>query len=54
MREPPYWSNYSRTRLFIFNMVTSKYFDLAIAAVIGLNVVTMALEYYQMPQVLKS
>lgn len=31
------------------NVVTSKYFDLAIAAVIGLNVVTMALEYYMMP-----
>jgi voltage-dependent calcium channel T type alpha-1G len=32
-------------------VVTSKYFDLAIAAVIGLNVVTMAMEFYLMPPV---
>ncbi|XP_018494325.1 voltage-dependent T-type calcium channel subunit alpha-1H [Galendromus occidentalis] len=49
LREPPYYASYSKTRLFTHNMVTSKYFDLAIAAVIGLNVVTMALEFYQMP-----
>ena len=34
-------------------VVTSKYFDLAIAFVIGLNVVTMALEFYLMPDVLR-
>ncbi|XP_071550558.1 voltage-dependent T-type calcium channel subunit alpha-1G-like [Panulirus ornatus] len=50
MREPPYYSHYSRARLFIHNIVTSKYFDLAIAAVIGLNVVTMAMEFYKMPK----
>ena len=49
LREPPYYAGYSPARLFTHNMVTSKYFDLAIAAVIGLNVVTMALEFYQMP-----
>ncbi|XP_031625019.1 voltage-dependent T-type calcium channel subunit alpha-1G isoform X2 [Contarinia nasturtii] len=49
MHEPPYYTNYSPLRLFVHNVVTSKYFDLAIAAVIGLNVVTMALEYYMMP-----
>lgn len=43
MHEPPYYTNYSPLRLFVHNVVTSKYFDLAIAAVIGLNVVTMAL-----------
>ena len=32
-------------------MVTSKYFDLAISAVIGLNVITMAMEFYMMPEV---
>ena len=32
-------------------MVTSKYFDLAISAVIGLNVITMAMEFYMMPDV---
>ncbi|XP_069944582.1 voltage-dependent T-type calcium channel subunit alpha-1G [Cherax quadricarinatus] len=53
MREPPYYSHYSRARLFIHNIVTSKYFDLAIAAVIGLNVVTMAMEFYKMPKELE-
>ena len=52
MHEPPYYTNYSKTRLFVHNVVTSKYFDLAIAAVIGLNVVTMALEFYMMPKAL--
>lgn len=49
MHEPPYYTNYSALRMFVHNVVKSKYFDLAIAAVIGLNVVTMALEYYMMP-----
>jgi voltage-dependent calcium channel T type alpha-1G len=53
MRRPPYYTNYGRSRLLIHNVVTSKYFDLAIAAVIGLNVVTMAMEFYRMPPVLK-
>ncbi|KAK0098542.1 hypothetical protein PV326_007002 [Microctonus aethiopoides] len=52
MHEPPYYNNYSKPRLFIHNVVTSKYFDLAIAAVIGLNVVTMAMEFYMMPKAL--
>ncbi|KAF7265662.1 hypothetical protein GWI33_020746 [Rhynchophorus ferrugineus] len=49
MNEPPYYINYAPWRLFIHKIVTSKYFDLAIAAVIGLNVVTMATESYKMP-----
>lgn len=53
MHEPPYYTNYTPTRMFVHNVVTSKYFDLAIAAVIGLNVVTMAMEYYRMPNPLK-
>uniref|UniRef100_T1GYK8 Ion transport domain-containing protein n=1 Tax=Megaselia scalaris TaxID=36166 RepID=T1GYK8_MEGSC len=53
MHEPPYYTNYSSTRMFVHNVCTSKYFDLAIAAVIGLNVVTMALEYYMMPVALE-
>lgn len=52
MHEKPYYANYSKSRLFIHNVCTSKYFDLAIAAVIGLNVVTMALEFYMMPKAL--
>ncbi|ELU02190.1 hypothetical protein CAPTEDRAFT_89566 [Capitella teleta] len=49
MRQPPYWSPYSKPRLFVHTVISSKYFDLAIAGVIGLNVITMALEYYMMP-----
>jgi voltage-dependent calcium channel T type alpha-1G len=52
MLEPPYYINYSEIRLMIHSMVTSKYFDLAISAVIGLNVITMAMEFYMMPKVL--
>lgn len=51
MLETPYYVNYSPTRMVIHNMVTSKYFDLAISAVIGLNVITMATEFYMMPPV---
>lgn len=53
MHERPYYADYSQIRLFVHNVVTSKYFDLAIAGVIGLNVVTMAIEYYRMPPALQ-
>ena len=51
MMERPYYMDYSPARLLIHKMVTSKYFDLAISAVIGLNVITMAMEFYMMPMV---
>ncbi len=54
MMETPYYIDYSKTRKTIHDMVTSKYFDLAISAVIGLNVITMAMEFYMMPRVRKS
>lgn len=44
-----YYANYKPTRLFIHGVVTSKYFDLAIAGVIGLNVVSMSMEFHMMP-----
>lgn len=50
MNEPPYYINYAPWRLDIHKIVTSKYFDLAIALVIGLNVITMATERYHMPE----
>ncbi|KAJ8957404.1 hypothetical protein NQ318_004884, partial [Aromia moschata] len=50
MNEPPYYINYAPWRLDIHKIVTSKYFDLAIALVIGLNVITMATERYMMPE----
>jgi len=51
MLERPYYMDYSRPRLVVHQIVTSKYFDLAISAVIGLNVITMAMEFYMMPLV---
>ncbi|RWS11836.1 voltage-dependent T-type calcium channel subunit alpha-1G-like protein, partial [Dinothrombium tinctorium] len=49
MREPPYYYGYSAFRLFVHRVVTGKYFDAVISFVIGLNVITMSLEYYEMP-----
>jgi len=37
--------------MLLYSVTVSKYFDLAIAGVIGLNVITMALEFYLMPKV---
>lgn len=54
LNRPPYWAEYSPSRLIIHQVVNSKYFDLAIAGVIGLNVITMAMEYYMMPEVINS
>ncbi|XP_051850263.1 voltage-dependent T-type calcium channel subunit alpha-1G isoform X9 [Antechinus flavipes] len=48
----PYYSDYSRFRLLVHHMCTSHYLDLFITGVIGLNVVTMAMEHYQQPQIL--
>ena len=53
MKEIPYFANYSRIRRFIHDICNSKYFDLVIAGVIGLNVVTMSLEFYSMPKILE-
>ncbi|KAJ8283882.1 hypothetical protein COCON_G00027320 [Conger conger] len=46
----PYYSDYSPTRLLIHKMCTSHYLDLFITVVIGLNVITMAMEHYQEPE----
>lgn len=39
----PYWDEYGPFRLYIHNIVVSKYFDLAIAGVIGINVFSMSM-----------
>ena len=52
--EKPYWLEYKPFRLQTHKFVTSKYFDLAISAIIGINVITMAMEFYMMPKVLVS
>ena len=52
MKEVPYYANYSKARKFLHDICGSKYFDLIIAAVIGLNVVSMSVEFYMMPSVI--
>ncbi|CAD5222212.1 unnamed protein product [Bursaphelenchus xylophilus] len=52
-KNQPYWATYGPTRATVHSIITSKYFDLAIAAVIGINVISMAMEFYMMPQGLK-
>ena len=54
MMERPYYIDFGTFRLVIHKLVTSKYFDLGISAVIGLNVITMAMEFYMMPPVMKT
>ncbi|XP_053393144.1 voltage-dependent T-type calcium channel subunit alpha-1G-like isoform X2 [Mercenaria mercenaria] len=53
LQQCPYWAKYGKPRLIIYTVINSKYFDLAIAGVIGLNVITMALEFYMMPKELE-
>ena len=45
------YSQYPPWRQRLYDLCINKYFDLAIAAVIVINVATMSLEYYQMPWV---
>ncbi|XP_031571362.1 voltage-dependent T-type calcium channel subunit alpha-1H-like [Actinia tenebrosa] len=44
--------HFSQPRRFIHHICTHGYFDLAIAAIIGLNVICMALEHYNQPKAL--
>ncbi|CAF5051088.1 unnamed protein product [Rotaria sp. Silwood1] len=46
MREILYYIHFSPWRRRLHNICNSKYFDLIINAIIGLNVVTMSLEFY--------
>ncbi|CAF3697645.1 unnamed protein product [Rotaria sordida] len=49
LRELPYHARFPLWRKCLHDAYISKYFDLIIAAIIILNVVTMSLEYYSMP-----
>ncbi|CAF2632343.1 unnamed protein product [Rotaria sp. Silwood2] len=49
MRELSYYAHFSPWRKCLHDLCVSKYFDLIIAAIIGVNVVTMSLEFYPMP-----
>jgi voltage-dependent calcium channel T type alpha-1G len=50
-REFPYYAHFSPWRKRLHDLCISNYFDLSIAVIIGLNVVTMSLEFYRMPSV---
>ncbi len=54
MRELPYYAHFSPWRKRLHDLCINKYFDLIIAAIIGLNVVIMLLEFYRMPYVRKN
>lgn len=51
MMEIPFYVSYSKTRRFIYKICSNKYFDLCISGIIGLNVITMSLEFFGMPKV---
>ena len=51
LMDRPSYVDFNPLRLVLYRLVTSKYFDLAISAVIGLNIITMAMEFYMMPDV---
>ena len=51
LMDRPSYVAFNPLRLVLYRLVTSKYFDLAISAVIGLNIITMAMEFYMMPDV---
>lgn len=51
LMQPPYWSHYSKPRLWLHTVISSKYFDLAIASIISINVLTMAIEQFNMSTV---
>ncbi|CAF3991388.1 unnamed protein product, partial [Adineta steineri] len=45
----PYYANFSTVRKNLHDLFINKYFDLFIAIIIILNIITMSLEYYSMP-----
>lgn len=49
--EIPYCLKYSNIRRKLHDLVINPYFDLIITAFVGCNVLSMAIEYYNMPEV---
>lgn len=48
------YESFSPLRQKLFHLVTHDYFDLAIAVVIGVNVLCMTIEHYNQPEVSKN
>lgn len=51
MNEQPFYTRYGKRRRKIYELVNNQYFDIAISMVIFLNVISMAVEHYQMSKV---
>lgn len=51
MSDFPYYDNFPLWRKYLHKICINKYFDLIIALIIGLNIITMSLEHYQMSSV---
>lgn len=51
--EVPYYARFSPWRERLHQLCINKYFDLIIAAIIGLNIFIMSLEFHEMPRVRK-
>lgn len=47
----PFYMEYGKRRMFIYKIVTNKFFDIAVSLIIFLNVISMAVEHYQMSDV---
>ncbi|KAL3320305.1 hypothetical protein Ciccas_001020 [Cichlidogyrus casuarinus] len=54
MNQDPYWKNFPLWKVRILKVVTNKFFDLVIAAIIGINIIFMATEYHKMPHHMQS
>lgn len=51
LSEEPFYALYAKRRMFVYSMVTNKFFDMAVSLIIFLNVISMAVEHYRMSQV---
>lgn len=51
MNQRPFYTDYGKYRLLMYKLVTNKFFDIAVSIVIFLNVISMAVEHYQMTPV---
>eukprot|EP00058_Branchiostoma_floridae_P010048 XP_002595536.1 hypothetical protein BRAFLDRAFT_64590 [Branchiostoma floridae] len=45
-----FYMRYSKPRRLVYDLITNKYFDLCIAAIIGVNVISMAIEHHDMKE----
>ena len=51
LNQQPFYTEYGERRMFVYKLVTNKFFDIAVSLIIFLNVISMAVEHYQMSDV---